>query len=217
MKIIEVDQLSPEWYDAKRGVPSASNFNRIFKAKSGGLSDSCDSYIAELVAEHDMMLPKVFSVQKRPITPDMIKAKEAMDRGLELEPKARSWYERMTGYRVYPVGFCTTDDGRWGCSPDGMIDPNGLVEIKIYGDEQHAKWAAAGVVPNLFKAQLHGQLLTTGRQWVDLVLWSETQESKIIRTVPDATTRALRVALEMFHTRYTAALLKAGITRGEKQ
>lgn len=209
MKVIECEQGTPEWWAAKCGLPSASNFNRIFKAASRGFSSAAHAYIDELVEERRQQLPKYFTSQGRPVTPAMQAALAKMDRGLDLEPVARKWYEAQIGRRIYEVGFCTTDDGRFGCSPDALVGVEGGVEIKIYEDGLHAKWCQAGLLPNQFAAQVHGSLLVTGRAWWDLVLYSETQESKVIRTWPDETTRELRVRLEQFHTLYLAAIQKA--------
>lgn len=205
MRVLCETQGDDAWWAAKCGIPSASNFARIFKAKTGGISASAENYIAELIEERSQQLPKYFTGQGRPITPDMTAAMIAMDRGLELEPKARAWYQTTVGKRVYTTGFVTTDDGRWGCSPDFLLGEDIVGEIKIYDDASHAKWIQKDTAPTGFLAQIHGQLLITGRPRHHLVLWSETQEAKIIETRPNDTTHALRVTLEVFWAKFQVA------------
>lgn len=229
MKTLCETQGNDDWWACKAGIPSASNFARIFQASKNKMSSSLDGYIAELLEDRKQQLPKYFTAQGRPITPDMTEAMKAMNDGLILEPLAREWYESETGATATQTGFVTTDDGRFGCSPDGLVEAapcfcqggedcykcggrgisrEGGVEIKIYDPAQHTKWCAAGVVPTQFLAQIHGSLIVTGRAWWDLVLWNQYLPGKIIRTVPNETTRELRVALEIFHGRYMAALDK---------
>lgn len=205
MKIIDCVQLSPEWWEARCGLPTASAFNRIMTSK-GRPSDGIDGYIAELLAEKECQTPKYFTQAGKPSTP-------AMQRGTDLEPIARQWYETRIGRRVYSVGLCVTDDGRFGASPDFLADnvagEDVCGEVKIYDDDLHAKWIKADTAPTQFLAQIHGQLLVTGRPLHHLVLWSETQEAKIIETRPGELTRQLRVCLEVFHSRFEKALKRS--------
>ena len=53
----------------------------------------------------------------------------AMERGTALEPAGRRFYEAFAGKDVQTVGFCASEAGPWGCSPDGLCDDRGL-EIK---------------------------------------------------------------------------------------
>lgn len=206
MKIHDVAQCSPEWYEVRCGVPSASNFHRIYAVATGKISEGIDKYVAELVAERTCHTPNYFTGAGKPSTP-------AMQRGHDMEPKARAWYEHEMGKRTWNVGFCTTDDGRFGCSPDFLLGDDVVGEIKVYNDREHAKWLNYDAVPAKFLAQVLGQLYITERPIHHFVLWSETQPAKIIRTfAAEKTTaeriRKLKVALEVFDGRYKAALSK---------
>lgn len=61
---------------------------------------------------------------------------EAMLYGIEQEPKARKYYEDLTGKKVIEIGFAISEKyPRIGCSPDGIVlDSNGkwerVLEIK---------------------------------------------------------------------------------------
>jgi len=56
----------------------------------------------------------------------------AMRRGHDLEPEARMEHEAQTGLFVERAGFVTTDDGLFGASADGLIDPKGGSEYKCF-------------------------------------------------------------------------------------
>jgi len=56
----------------------------------------------------------------------------SMRRGHELEPEARMEHEAQTGLLVERAGFVTTDDGLFGASADGLIDPDGGSEYKCF-------------------------------------------------------------------------------------
>ena len=56
-----------------------------------------------------------------------------------------------------------------GASPDGLIEDDGLVEIKCPCSATHVRRIVAGVVPPEYVPQMLVQLACTGRQWVDYV------------------------------------------------
>lgn len=58
----------------------------------------------------------------------------AMRRGRELEAEARREHEFQSGLFVRRAGFVMTDDGAFGASADGLIDPNGGAEYKCFID-----------------------------------------------------------------------------------
>ena len=113
MKIHYCKQQSDIWWSLRCGIPTASGFDRILTNKTAKPSSSQDDYIAELIADRLCQNPNFFSgsgVQTR-----------AMDNGISTEPEARRWYEMAYECEVQQVGFCLTEDERWGCSPDGLM------------------------------------------------------------------------------------------------
>jgi hypothetical protein len=133
MKIIDVIQGTPEWHAVRLGIPTASEFSRIITPSKGDLSKSCAGYAHQLVAE--TLLGRAATSLAGPTA--------AMLRGKELEPLARAQYAREHQVEVQQVGFVTTDDGRLGASPDGLIvgARTGL-EIKCVFDANHVGiWA----------------------------------------------------------------------------
>lgn len=101
----------------------------------------------------------------------------AMKFGTEQEPLARLAYEAMTGYLVEEVGFITDDEGIFGLSPDGLIDDDGVLEIKTMVSSDTLFTAVADGDISAYVDQCTGYLWLMGRQWVDLVLWAPDLEA----------------------------------------
>lgn len=92
----------------------------------------------------------------------------AMQWGIDHEADARAAYEAATGVCVDLVGFIPHPKIKWfGASPDGLIDDDGLIEIKCPNTVTHLKRVAEGVVPAEYRPQMLVQLLCTGRKWCD--------------------------------------------------
>ena len=106
MQILQADQGTQEWLDARLGRPSASQFSKLITT-AGKPSASADEYINILIAERILG-------ESEPIY-----VNEWMQRGTELEPEARAMYELMHSVDVEEVGFILDDSGEFGCSPLG--------------------------------------------------------------------------------------------------
>lgn len=150
MKILDVEQGSVEWMQARAGIPTASEFDQLvtpeFKVRTG---DMPKSYLAKKLAEAWLGGPLLgFNVFDA-------------DQGQILEGEALPWYELEYGQEVQRVGLITTDDGRVGCSPDGLIKGAGL-EIKCPRPETHTGYLLKGVLPKDYAAQVHGSMYVTG-------------------------------------------------------
>lgn len=144
MIIHDVEQRSPQWFALRRGIPTASAFDRLL-TPTGKPSTQIDGLALEIVAEW-------LTGQT-----DSIEATAYMQRGVELEPEARAWFELETGLTVREVGFVLTDDGKAGCSPDGLTD-RGLLEIKCPKPATHAEYIVKGGLPSKYVPQVQGQL-----------------------------------------------------------
>lgn len=96
---------------------------------------------------------------------------EAMRRGTELEAEARDAYSFSTGAAVIEAGFIACDDlPNTGCSPDGLIGDDGLVELKCPANPaKHLAALRSGEHAKEYRWQLQHQLMVTGRAWVDAV------------------------------------------------
>jgi hypothetical protein len=93
-----------------------------------------------------------------------------MQWGIDTEPFARAAYELQQDVMVETVGFATHPEiPRFGCSPDGLVGEDGLVEIKCPNTATHIEYLLAGTVPAEYQAQMLVEMACTGRQWVDFV------------------------------------------------
>lgn len=89
----------------------------------------------------------------------------AMRRGHELEPEARMEHEARTGLLVEQAGFITTDDGVFGASADGLIDPNGGSEYKCFLDPARLRPILLEGDITEIRDQAQGCMWIVGRAW----------------------------------------------------
>jgi hypothetical protein len=125
-----------------------------------------------------------------------------MKNGQIVEPEASRLYEFDRGVKVVRVGFCTTDDGRIGCSPDAMVGDDGAVEIKSPLPATHVRWFIDGGVPDDHLCQCHGTLIVTGRAWTDFMSHCKGFPPLIVRIERNEFTENLAVAIEKFLAMY---------------
>ena len=185
MKIITAEQQTPEWYKARAGIPSASNFDMIVTSK-GEPSKQAQKYMYRLAGERITGIP------------EETYQNAAMARGVELEAEARSYYELTTGQTVEQVGFFVHDDG-FGCSPDGLVGEDGLIEIKCPSMAVHVGYLLDNKVPTDYFQQTQGQLLVTGRKWLDFISYYPLMKPLVVRIERDEVfLRKLKVELKMF-------------------
>jgi putative phage-type endonuclease len=151
-------QRSEDWYAARLGKATASRFRDVIAAlKSGAPAQAQRDYLTELVVERLTQQP----IQRYTTA--------AMTWGTEQEPAARAAYERITGRIVEETGFVAHDTLLAGCSPDGLVDWDGLIEIKCpYSTAVHIETLLNGM-PSDHIPQVQGQLWITGREWCDFV------------------------------------------------
>ena len=171
MIILDVEQGTEEWLQARLGVPTASNYSKVVTS-TGKPSAQADKYINDLVAQK--LTGEI---------PEMFKS-DAMQRGNELEPQARAYYEFMTDNVVEEVGLILNYDGA-GCSPDGLIGDDGGLEIKCPLGATHVSYLRANKLPTEYVQQVQGCMYITGRSWWDFVSFHPDMESMIIRVERD--------------------------------
>lgn len=95
----------------------------------------------------------------------------AMEWGKMQEPHARALYAEITGNEVQEVGFVELDD-YVGCSPDGLVGNEGLIEIKCKQDYNHLYAVCNEWVDPEHELQMQYQMLVTERHWCDYVLYN---------------------------------------------
>lgn len=159
MKIIDCEQGSPEWHEARCGRVSASRIADIVARTKSGPSASRATYLGEIIAER---------LTGR-TAPSYTNA--AMQWGNEQEPAARALYEMETSHEVVEIGTVIHPDIDWACaSPDGLIkDTKGLVEIKCPNTATHINTLLGGAIDKRYITQMQWQMECTGYAWCDFV------------------------------------------------
>jgi len=150
-----IEQGTPEWHEQRRGKVTASRFKDVLtKARGGyGFGKTALSYIAELQAERETMLPTI------------VRPNEAMRWGHDHEDEAIAVYSEITQRHVERVGFVERPElPGVGCSPDGIIlSDNRGVEVKCpFSSRVHWGSLVAGVCPVEHLAQVQGCMWVTG-------------------------------------------------------
>lgn len=164
---IDCEQGSEEWFNARLGIPSASQFKRIVDTKgkwSRSAMAYCDELVGEIITGRTSKKPRK---TKPPEENDPSNPYYWMDRGTNMEDEARNHYMAMTGEEVRQVGFGVWQPLSIGCSPDGLIGEDGGLEIKCPSPAVHNGYLRDQRVPPVYLQQVMGSLLVTGRQWWD--------------------------------------------------
>jgi len=199
MRIIDCQQRSEEW-DRWRNRPTASEFGKFITPARGDYSAQATAYAAKIVA-------KRLGVYVEP-PPSW-----AMERGTELEPSAKLAYTLQTGREIQDVGFVLPDNtDAFGCSPDGLVGDDGVIEIKCPLAETLIAYHAEGALPMEYRPQVQGSLLITGRAWCDFYVFHEELTPFLLRVEPDLDYQA-KMAKNLLKLLAEIALIEVRVKR----
>lgn len=165
LNLVECVQGSKEWFESRIGMLTAS---RIADAISKPKREST----GELRARYNLRIElAVERITKKPAE-HFVTA--WMERGIELEPLARAAYELRGNVETDQVGFVLHPDRHgllWaGCSPDGLVGTDGIVELKVPKPSTHAEYLLAEEVPQDYRNQMMWQMACCpGRTYNDFV------------------------------------------------
>lgn len=198
MIVHDVEQRSTEWFRLHAGVVTASAMGKVVtKAKlqaSTGMA-----YFARLVAERLLGVPL-----------DTFDGTDFTSRGIEMEPEARAWYAAVTDADVEEVGFLTTDDGEVGCSPDGLVGADGMLELKVPGPQNAVIYALCPerLVAD-YRLQVQTALWISEREWIDLCSYNPRIKPVCVRVTPETEVfRALDEHVPAFVERVKEAVIR---------
>lgn len=186
--IHDFEQGSPEWYEARRGVATASDFGSIITPKTGEYS----------AGRHELMFSLIDQVV-RPEVDESFGGNRYTERGKELEPEAFRYYEAF--YATAPmskVGFIYNPELDAGCSPDGAVGDKGGIEIKCPDGKTHIRYLVNGTLPDEYKAQVHGNIAVSRRAWWDFVSYCPGYRPLVVRVVRNEYTAKLELLLKKF-------------------
>jgi hypothetical protein len=152
MEVFTCEQGTPEWFAARMGIPTASQFATVC-AKGEGKTRT--TYMHKLAGE---------VLTGEPM--DSV-SNAHMERGHAMEPDARNLYAMMHDADPELVGFIR--DGRAGASPDALIGADGMLEIKTKLPHLQIEAILAEKMPAAHRKQVQGQLWIARREWCDFV------------------------------------------------
>jgi len=187
MIILDVDQGSDEWLQARLGIPTASAFSNIVTA-SFKASSSKAGYMGKLLAEY------IKGEQQEQFT------SKWTERGHDLEPSARIMYQALTDNKVEQVGMAyKTEDKDRSCSPDGLIQRQKGLEIKCPKLANHIGYRLSGELPRVYKPQVHGSMYVCDIDQWDFMSYHPDDEPFLITVERDyAIDRAISKELDIF-------------------
>lgn len=202
IEILNCEQGSLMWHEARRGVPTASCFaNILSKGRGSAPSRTRQTYLLTLAGE---------ILTGKPASEYQFTGAH-MERGRAMEAEARDLYAMVHDAEPLQVGFIrnTSAFGITGCSPDSTVGTGGLLEIKTKLPHLQLELLLAAEFPDEHKAQVQGQLWVAEREWCDFVsYWPGLPpfEARVHRDEPYIS--ALKVEVQSFCDELAATVEK---------
>ena len=174
--IIEyMPQQGEEWLEAKKGIPSASNFDKIIKA-NGQPSAQAERYMFDLAMER-------LRGRKESYTNRSILA------GIEREPESRDYYSLINGVDIEEVGLVYFDERKlFCCSPDGLYLPDRKKGLELKNPEEWTHYQYMQNPEKLlsdYHRQVHGSLAITGAKEWDIMSYCPPLKEVIVTVKRD--------------------------------
>lgn len=163
-----IEQGSLEWFQARLGKVTASRVSDVMAKTRSGPAASRKNYMMELLCQ------RLTGQREEGFT------SAAMQRGVDLEPLARSAYEIATGQDVNEASFIVHPDiSGLGASPDGLVGDSGLLEVKCPNTAQHVACLQSGEPDSTYWWQMQCQMACTGRDWCDFASFDDRMPEEL--------------------------------------
>jgi hypothetical protein len=150
LQIINCEQGTPEWFQARLGIPTASEFSTVMAKGEGKVRRA---YMLKLAGE--VLTGEPMETYKN----------GAMERGTLMEDEARDAYCFIKNVEVRRVGFIR--NGLAGCSPDSLVGDDGGLEVKSAAAHIQIERLIKNDLPPEHKAQVQGSIWIAEREWWD--------------------------------------------------
>ena len=170
-----LEQRSPEWFEQRRGIVTASAVGRLITPTLKVADNDVSRGVTATLATERI----TGWTEETPVSSDMW-------RGIEMEPYARDEYAYHHA-PVETVGFMRLEGDAWtlGYSPDGLVGEDGLLEIKCPRAKTHVRTILDDEVPAHYIAQLQAGLFVSGRAWIDFVSYVTGLPLYVKRVTPN--------------------------------
>lgn len=153
-----IAQGSDEWFAQRLGRLTASRMADVIARTKDGYSTSREKYMVELALE------RITGARQEAYS------NAAMEWGTNSEPLARAAYEADTGFLVVETGMVPHPRiAMAGASPDGLVNHDGLLEIKCPQSATHVRNLCSGKPEGKYLTQMMWQMACTERDWCDFV------------------------------------------------
>jgi YqaJ-like viral recombinase domain len=188
---VTADQRTDAWHVARLGrLTGTCAADMLATIKSG-----------EAAARRNLRTRLVCERLTGIATPTFLSAD--MKWGVEHEDAARRAYEALTGELVETVGFLQHPHLAAGCSPDGLIAPDGILEVKCPLSATHLEYLRLRAVPKDYLAQCRHNLWISEARWCDFVSYDprfpQPLQLMVTRvTMSDAERKAYELLVRMF-------------------
>ena len=158
--ITEVQQGSPEWLALRLGIVTCSELECLLVNGKGeaGFGAGAITYMNTLIGER---------ITGEAADPFM--GNRHTERGHELEAVARKLYEEREEVETSQVAIILNHGA--GYSPDSLVGPKGLTEIKTKLPKFQVEVILSGEIPKEHVAQCQGGLWVSEREWIDFVCY----------------------------------------------
>jgi len=154
----DIEQNNDAWLDVRAGLLTGSAVGKVMANYGKAFGEPAKKMAAEIACQR---------VTGNRLINNGGYSNEHMERGHIQEPLARMAYEDLTFNTVTSGGFF--ENGELGCSPDGCVDDDGLIEIKsVLASVHYSNIKRADIDPT-YKWQMYFNLKLTERDWLDYI------------------------------------------------
>lgn len=156
--IKDIDQGSDEWLQMRCGSIGGTGINIV--ASNG--------------KQRDQLVYKVASEIVTGVKVEEFKFKHA-DRGHQYEQEAINYYSFETDNDVEQIAMVRLDDRRH-YSPDGLVDQDGKIEVKVRLPHVFAEALVKKYFPTSTRRQIYWGLFVCERDWSDYIQYCPEME-----------------------------------------
>jgi putative phage-type endonuclease len=197
MQVHDLEQGTPEWFEVRAGIVTASRAKDLM---AEGQGKTRLAYMYQLIGE---------VMTGEPV--QVFKGNEHTERGHQMEPIARQLYCERTKSDVIETGFIRNHDqlGGAGYSPDGLVGEVGAVEIKSRLPHIQAELLDTGKIPRDALLQMQFGMWVANLKWCDYVSYWPGMPLFVQRIEADPDTQAkIQAKLTEFYSEMNAKLEK---------
>lgn len=152
----DIQQNTDEWLELRSGKLTGSSISKVMANYGKAFGEPAKKLAVDIA-----LAQMTGKVQESGFS------NEHTERGHEQEPLARMKYEQEYFCTVTNGGFF--DNDFTGCSPDGLVGDNGMVEIKsVIPSIHYQRWRTDKYDPT-YKWQLAFNLKEAERDWIDFI------------------------------------------------